>query len=100
MALGYMHTLHIGHNVDGEPRHSAEHVRRVVTEALERYGVDGATITTGHGIWQGASEETTIAQILIGSADSIDVKASARRLRRLLLQEEILHTVHTVQVIA
>lgn len=98
--MNYMHTLHIGHNVNGEPAHTAEDVRRAVLGTLSGYGIGGAAIATGYGVWQGDVEECTIVQILWTSRKSHAIDAAATELRGTLSQQEILHTVHGTSVVS
>lgn len=91
-------TFFVGHNdgKTGAPM-ASENVRATIIEALKSQGIDGATLYTAAGIWNGEREETTVA-ICYGITED-QARESAEIMREILNQQAILFEIQEARAI-
>lgn len=85
--------LYVGHSVPGKDTpHSFAHVERCVANGMSIHGIAGGTIfPPSTGVWRGATEMSTVAEVLCATQAELEsVKELARWLRDVLSQEAVL----------
>lgn len=84
--------LYVGHNTPDGKTHSLTHVERCVVNGMGLHHIVGGTVyPPATGVWRGASEASTVAEVLCATAAELEnVKALARWLRSVLSQEAVL----------
>lgn len=79
--------LTIGHNVEGKPTHSIQHVCKQVEQIL---GVEAYTAIPCLGMWKGTAEDSTRIEIVTDPVNASTIRANVPYLAYALDQEAIM----------
>lgn len=88
--------IDVGHDVNGTPTHSPEHVEAVLVETLTRAGFDNMTVLHGVGYWESAREAQTTARLYLDgdtAAQLATLRTVAGEIRDTLKQDAVAFTV-------